>query len=146
MIFATPDFGTGAALSLCLAIVYATVFGLVVVGVLWRTRLLEKSLPTARKFGVFLMLACGVAPLFCCLAPPIAVRIVYGNYPIGRYPNKEIQDGMSADEVQATLGRAHERCTQHDGEQWYYWIDAYGIRWFCVRFGPEGRVTGTHGN
>ena len=70
----------------------------------------------------------------------------YGNYPLGSYPNGKITEGMTRDEVSAVLGSPHERFTSDDEESWYYWIDSFGIGYFCVRFGPEGRVTGTHGN
>ena len=38
------------------------------------------------------------------------------------------------------------RNTDLAGEGWYYWLDSFGIGYFGVRFGPDGRVTGTHGN
>jgi outer membrane protein assembly factor BamE (lipoprotein component of BamABCDE complex) len=53
---------------------------------------------------------------------------------------------MTRDEVAAILGSPHERFKKDDAESWYYWIDSFGVSYFGVRFGPEGRVIGTHGN
>jgi outer membrane protein assembly factor BamE (lipoprotein component of BamABCDE complex) len=70
----------------------------------------------------------------------------YGNYPLGSYPNGKITQGMTKDEVEAILGSPHERFKRDDEETWYYWLDSFRIGFFGVRFGPDGHVTGTHGN
>jgi hypothetical protein len=145
MIFATPDFGTGAYLALILLIVWVVVLALVVFGILRGARLLNNGAAKDRKYGILLIVMSGLIPLLCCLGPPEVVRIVYGNYPIGQYPSN-IREGMSADEVLATLGSPHERFQENDGEHWYYWIDSFGIHWACVDFGSDGRVSHTHGN
>jgi outer membrane protein assembly factor BamE (lipoprotein component of BamABCDE complex) len=87
----------------------------------------------------------GSIPLCCCLGPPHVIRLEYGNYPIGRFPN-DIRPGMSAEEVVATLGTPHERHSRGDVDSWFYWIDSFGLGWFGVDFGPDGRVTHTYGN
>jgi outer membrane protein assembly factor BamE (lipoprotein component of BamABCDE complex) len=71
---------------------------------------------------------------------------MYSNYPLGRYPSGQIKDGMSPDEVIAILGAPHHRDKSGDSERWFYWLDSYGINWFSVRFGPDGKVSGTSGN
>lgn len=82
----------------------------------------------------------------CCQGPPHLIRLFYGNSPIGSYPSNKIKEGMSAEEVVAILGTPHERHDSSEGESWYYWIDSFGITWFAVWFGPDGRVVGTRGN
>src|SRR5947209_16578287 len=100
----------------------------------------------AKRYGLVLVLVSGAVPLCCCLLPPVVVRITYGNYPLGSYPNGKIREGMTRDEVAAILGSPHERFRRDDEESWYYWLDSFGIGYFGVHFGSEGRVTGTHGN
>ena len=53
---------------------------------------------------------------------------------------------MTRDEVTQTLGRPHERFSGGDGERWFYWLDSFGLGWFGLDFGPDGRVTGTYVN
>jgi outer membrane protein assembly factor BamE (lipoprotein component of BamABCDE complex) len=72
--------------------------------------------------------------------------MLYGNYPLGSYPNSRIRIGMTADEVVATLGTPHQRRKRDEGVTWYYWIDSFGDSWFGVDFGPDGRVVYTYGN
>jgi hypothetical protein len=146
MIFATPDFGASGAIVLCLLLAWAIVLVLVAVGIACGLRLLKNGSARARTWGGLLVLLSGLVPLSCCLLPPHAVRIAYGNYPLGSYPSNKIQEGMTKKEVLAILGPPHERFEEHDGESWYYWIDSFDISYFAVRFGPDGRVTGTHGN
>jgi hypothetical protein len=145
-LFATPDFGSGAGILGIVTLVWLAVLVLVAVGVFGGFRLLKRESLIARRCGWILLLGSLSVPLFCCLAPPGIVRITYGNFPIGAYPNGKIREGMSKDEVAAVLGAPHERYTEDDGESWYYWVDSFGAHWFCVRFGPEGRVIRTHGN
>jgi hypothetical protein len=109
ILFATPDFGTGAMIAVILLIVWAVVLALVAVGLVWGAWLLRRTRPGARKYGGLLILVSGAVPFFCCLAPPCAIRVTYGNYPIGSYPDGKIQEGMSAEEVKEILGTPHER-------------------------------------
>ena len=146
MLFATPDFGAGATVSGLLCLAWAVVFVLIALGIGWGSKLLRSESPKARMSGLLIVLVSGMVPVSCCLGPPHAVRIVYGNYPLGSYPNGKIKEGMTKDEVAAILGSPHERFIRADEESWYYWLDSFGIGYFGVRFGPEGRVTGTHGN
>ncbi len=54
---------------------------------------------------------------------------------------------MTADEVRAALGPPHEVHNYREGGgHWYYWLDWFGIGWFAVGFGPDGRVTGSGGD
>jgi hypothetical protein len=147
MIFATPDFGASAGISCCVFFVWAVVLVGVSFGIGWGVRLLKNQSLKVRRAGLLLVVASGLVPFLCCFGPPQVIRLVYGNYPIGSYPSNKINEGISEDEVLEILGRPHERIKRgDDGERWYYWIDSFGISWVCVRFGPEGRVTGTHGN
>jgi len=146
IIFATPDFGASGILHLLLLIGWTIVFAIVAVGIWWGARLYKKESRRIKTCGILVIVVSGMTPLFCCLAPPLAVRFFYGNYPIGSYPNNTIIKGMSPDEVTAILGNPHERVNHGDGERWYYWIDSFGIGYFGVLFGPDGRVIGTHGN
>jgi len=145
-VFATPDFGASGGIVLFILIFWAMVFVLVSLGIVRAIKLFRSESPKASKYGTCLLLVSGLIPFGCCVLPPHVVRVVCGNYPIRSYPRNKIEEGMSADEVLATLGSPHESCKQDDGEQWYYWIDSFSVHWFCVRFGPAGRVIGTHGN
>jgi hypothetical protein len=146
MIFATPDFGASAGLGCFLLVVWAFVLVLAMLGVAKGVRLLQTGSPRGRRYGVLLLLASGLVPLSCCVGPSHLVRLVYGNYPLGSYPNGKVQEGMTADEVVGTLGQPHERRKQGEGERWYYWMDSFSMRWFGVDFGPDGRVVRTYGN
>jgi outer membrane protein assembly factor BamE (lipoprotein component of BamABCDE complex) len=73
-------------------------------------------------------------------------RLNYGSYPLSGNPYGKVKEGMSADDVRAALGDPHNRETRgDDGEGWYYYQDSFQIGWFCVDFGLDGRVKGTHG-
>jgi hypothetical protein len=146
VIFATPDFGAGACAAGCVLLLYLAAFGLVIGGLFWGLNLYGKDSPRIRRRGVIMMVACGLVPFFCCLGPPNAVRIMYGNYPLGSYPNNKISEGMSKDEVKAILGTPHERFTDGEEESWYYWTDSFGIGYFSVYFGSDGRVDHTGGD
>jgi hypothetical protein len=146
MTFATPDFGTSGGVACLLLLVWALVFALVLWGVARGALLLQRGSPRQKKCGVVLLLVSALLPLSCCLGPSQVTRLVYGNYPLGSYPDNEIREGMTGEEVVAVLGTPHERHEQDEGECWYYWIDSFGISWFAVRFGRDGRVVGTHGN
>jgi hypothetical protein len=146
VIFATPDFGASGGIVCFLMLVWAVVLTLVVAGIIWGRKLHRSESPTIRKVGLLLVLVSVLVPFGCCFGPPHVVRIIYGNYPLKSYPNGKIKEGMTPDEVVAILGNPHERHKQSDGEHWYYWLDSFDISYFGVYFGPDGRVTGTHGN
>lgn len=146
-IFATPDFGFAGAIALILLVVWAIVLIFVVLGIRRGCQLLRSESPANRKYGLLLLLGCAAVPLLCWQGPPHAVRLAYGNYPLGRYPNRMIAEGMSSDEVRSILGGPHERVAGYEGaESWYYWIDSFGALYFGVQFDSNGRVTATHGN
>jgi hypothetical protein len=146
MIFATPDFGASAAVTCFLLVIAAFVLLFVLVCFARGVMLLQPGSSRGRRCGILLLLVSGLVPLSCCLGPSHLVRLVYGNYPLGSYPDGEVKEGMTADEVVATLGQPHERHEQDDGESWYYWIDSFGMYWFGVKFGPDRRVVHTYGN
>ncbi len=144
-VFATPDFGASGAIVLFLLLVWAVVLSLVAGGFFWAARLLKGPSRARKACGVFLLVLSGSVPLGCCLGPPHLVRLEYGNYPIGRYPN-HIKAGMTAEAVREDLGPPHERYDRNGTETWIYWIDSFSIRWFGVEVGPDGRVLNTYGN
>jgi hypothetical protein len=146
MPFATPDFGASAGIGCFVVLAWAFVLLLVGVGVVWGLKLLDGGSPKGRRRGVLLLVVSGLVPLSCCLGPSQVVRLVYGNYPLGHYPNNKVQEGMTAEEVVAVLGPPHERWKKGDGETWCYWIDSFGAYWFAVDFGEDGRVASTYGN
>ena len=146
MIFATPDFGASGGIVLVLMIVWAVVLALVAAAILWGMKLLRSMSRTTRTVGFLLILVSGLVPFGCCFGPSHVVRFIYGNYPLKHYPTGKIKEGMSPDEVLAILGTPHQRYKRSDGESWYYWLDSFDINWFGVQFGPDGRVTSTHGN
>jgi hypothetical protein len=146
-IFATPDFGAAGAIALVLLVVWAVVLAFVVLGIRRRGQKFRSESPADHKCGLLLLLGCAVVPLLCWQGPPHAVRLAYGNYPLGRYPNRLIEEGTLSDEVRRILGGPHERVAGYEGtESRYYWIDSFGARYFGVQFDSNGRVTGTHGN
>jgi hypothetical protein len=145
-VLATPDFGASATEACVLAIVWAVVLLLVAWGVMLGIGLIHGGSPRARRLGVLLLLVSASVPLSCCLGLPLVVRLVYGNYPLGRYPNGKITEGMTADEVVAVLGMPHQRLQLDDAERWYYWIDSFGMSYFGVTIGPDGRVKDARGN
>jgi hypothetical protein len=145
-IFATPDFGTSASLYGILVIVWAFVLLCVFVSFVSGIRLLKSGSPRRKRYGVFFLLLSAIVPSCCCLGPSQVIRLTYGNYPLGTYPNNKIKEGMTAEEVVAILGTPHERYKLDERESWYYWIDSFGIQWFAVNFGPDERVIRTYGN
>jgi|SRR5579872_1358766 len=148
-VFATPDFGTGGGIACCVLFVWGIALALVIVGIVRGARLLKTGVPQDRKRGILLILVCATLPAFCYFGPPYFDRVVYGNFPIGSYEigKNKIKEGMSKEEVESLLGPPHERNDRSDGSaSWYYWIDSFGINWFGVQFGTDGRVTSTHGN
>jgi SmpA / OmlA family len=145
-VLATPDFGASGGVALFVLVAWATIIPLVLLGIIRGMRLLGNESPKLRRRGYLLLVMGALIPLSCCLLPSQVVRLVYGNYPLGSYPDQRIHQGMSRIEVQAILGSPHERFRGEDEESWYYWIDSFGAHYFGVIFGPEGRVTSTHGN
>ena len=94
MIFATPDFGAGGAAWGLLCLAWAVVFVLIAFGIVGGIKLLKSESPKVRKYGLLLVLVSGMVPLCCWFLPPHAVYIMYGNYPLGTYPNGKIKEGM----------------------------------------------------
>ena len=146
VIFATPDFGAGASMACFAVLAWAVVLLFVAAGVVCGARLLKSTSLIARRGGLALLLGSASVPFLCCLGPPCLIRIEYGNYPIGSRPDGKVKEGMTSDEVVAALGTPHERHKEDSGESWYYWLDSYGIGWFGIRFGPDGRVVRTYFN
>jgi hypothetical protein len=143
MIFATPDFGASANFA-CVEIFIAVA---VIIFAIWAfskgaSLLRRESLPKKKKYGVLLCLLSVLVPTTCWIGPSVLVRVFYGNYPLGSYPDNKITEGMTSDQVKAVLGTPHER----HGDSWYYWIDSLGLYYFAVQFGPNGLVTATYGN
>jgi SmpA / OmlA family len=133
----------------CVLFVWASALVLVTIGSGRGARLLKTGVPEDRKRGILLILECAMLPLFCYFGPPYFDRVVYGNFPIGSYEagKKKIKEGMTKEQVESLLGPPHGRSDRSDGSaSWYYWIDSFGIAWFGVQFGTDGRVTGAHGN
>lgn len=109
--------------------------------------MLHGESPASRKYGFVLIVSSGLLPLLCWQGPQHLVRLTYGNYPLGRYPNRMIEEGMSMEEVRRILGSPHERVKGYEGaESWYYWIDSFSAYYFGVQFDSDERVMGTHGN
>ncbi len=90
-----------------------------------------------------LLATCALIPFFCCLAPPCAIRIQYGNFPTGGYADMKVSEGMSKAQVLSILGTPHERFANDRAETWYYWADSFGVTFSRIYFDPEGRVTHT---
>ena len=147
MMFATPDFGAGASIGAFLGCVWLVVIAFAILGLTFGVKLCKSDKSKSKKYGIVLVLVSGIVPLSCCLLPSQIVRLTSGNYPLGRYPNKEIEKGMTRAEVASILGVPHEKQDSGVGEgAWYYWIDSFGIRYFRVHFGEDGRVMNTSGN
>ena len=145
-VFASPDFGAGGFVCFLVLIAFAFVVVLAVLGIVWGTDSIRKATAKSRRGWFLVIVVSALLPVCCCLGPPLEVRLSRGSFPLWRYPNNKIKNDMTADEVTAILGTPHELMKRDDGDQWFYWLDSFGIGWFCVRFGPEGRVIGTSGN
>ncbi len=145
MIFASPDFGASGSVVLMLLAAWLLLAG-VVVGAVIAVQLLRRDSTGSKIGGALLLSACVLLPLTCCVGPPYFVRVVYGNYPLGQYPNGVVREGMTGDEVRALLGSPHERYVHDREETWFYWLDSFDIHWFGVFYGPDGRVKSTSGN
>jgi len=146
-IFATPDFGASGVIVLIVLVVWLVVLIAVTIGLVKGWRLLHSEQADESRRGLLILLVSIATPLCCCQGPQYLVRIAYGNFPLGRYPNNMIEEGMTSDQVRALLGSPHERVTGYEGtEHWYYWIDSFGVRYFAVSFNSASQVDGTGGN
>jgi SmpA / OmlA family len=146
ILFATPDFGAGGLICGALGIVWLIVLLFVLAGSVKGVRLLKTDARCKRLLGILVILASAATPLLCCFGPREVVRINYGNYPLGAYPNGKIKKGMSQEDVIEVLGTPHERINKADGETWCYWLDSFGMGLFWVYFDANGRVIGAYGN
>jgi SmpA / OmlA family len=147
MIFATPDFGAGAAIMGFLACVWLFVLGFSLAGLVWGWKLCLSDKPRAKRCGVVVLLFSGMVPLSCCLLPSQLFRMSYGSYPLRDSPYSKVYEGMTRDEVVSVLGDPHNRRDDEDGGgRWVYYRDAYELNYFTVYFGPDGRVKNSGGN
>jgi hypothetical protein len=77
----------------------------------------------------------------------VLFRLHHDTPPLDRYPNGVVTEGMSADEVRTRLGAPHQVEDRDPTRvRWFYWLDAIGLDWFVVVFGPDGRVSYTGGS
>jgi hypothetical protein len=146
MIFATPDFGAGAGAWGMVGFAWIVVLITVAIFVGMGLRLLQFRSVGLKCFGAFVLVMCGLVLLSCCFGPSEVVRLTYGNYPLGRYPNNKIKKGMTPDEVIGVLGQPHWREKSGNQDRWHYMLDAFDIGWFGVSFGADGRVESTYGD
>ncbi len=143
--FATPDFGAGARIVGVLALIWLAYLAGALFGGIRGVILIRRGWSHGRWIGIILLLVSAAVPFSCCVAPSLLFRQHYGSFPLSGNPYTRVKEGMSADEVRASLGNPHNRDERDDGEGWYYYQDSLEICWFCVDFGPDGRVKGTHG-
>ena len=140
-VFATPDFGAGAAAALLLGCVWIFVLALAGVALWIGANRAKSDRPGASATGILLIVFALGLPLSCCFGPSLIVRYSTGNFPVGAESIRQIHEGMAADDVREALGTPHDRREDEErGDVWYYWMDAYGLRYFRVHFDPEGRV------
>jgi len=144
--FATPDFGAGATILGILALIWLAVLVATSVGAIRGLILIHRGSSQIRRRGISLLLVSAAVPLSCCFGPSLLFRLSYGSFPVSGNLYAQVKEGMSADEVRAALGNPHKRYEEEVGERWYYYEDSFRIFWFCVDFGPDGRVKGRHGN
>jgi hypothetical protein len=141
-IFATPDFGAGAAIGgmwcFCWLVVIGITLGCGLVG------LMRVQYPASRRSGILLLVLSVALPGGFYAAPLLAFRVNYGSYPIGNFHRERLPKGTSAAEVEAILGRPHRTELESDGgTMWGYYGDSLGINWYHIYFGADGRVTHT---
>ncbi|MCE9560601.1 MAG: outer membrane protein assembly factor BamE [Planctomycetes bacterium] len=146
MLFANGVEGsaTGSA-GCCLFVAWGIVFFFSALLFKSSRQFVGKDKPAAKQARVALLVVSGLIPLSCCVLPPVAIRILYGNFPVGGVFHK-VHEGMTKDEVLATLGPPHSRYEDVDRPRWYYWSDSYGLNYESVWFGPDGSVESISGN
>jgi hypothetical protein len=149
-IFATPDFGAGALANCFVFTVGAILFTFAYAGFMWGVRIFRHGSPRAKKWGVCLLVVCGLVPILFLVGPNIVTRLTCGNFLLDGYPYNNadrIKKGMPKDEVVAILGTPHQRgpCFYNDGEgeRWMYYLAPFGISYFAVEFGQDGGVMST---
>lgn len=146
MLFASPDFGAGGTIVFVLFVICLFITAGVIVGLVKAVKLLRRNSAVSRLSGVVLLLACVTVPLSCWFAPGHLFRTRHGNDPLGHYPIGVVKEGMTRDEVRGLLGNPHQVHSLHGEESWSYYLDPFGIDWFGVSFGPDGRVISTGGS
>jgi hypothetical protein len=143
VLFATPDFGATGFVILVLLGVGAVILLLAAIGFMVG---MTKYGETGSKAGCVLSLVSLLFPMICYFAPGLVFRLQYGHFPLGAYPSGKIEKGMTPGEVQAILGLPQRREKLRGEESWFYDLDSFGVYWFGVDFGPDGRVRNTYGN
>jgi hypothetical protein len=144
-LFAT-DFGAGSTFVFFLLIAWLVLLVLAAIGSIQGVRLLIRGSPRVRIYGLLLALGSLLIPLSCYFGPAQIFKLVYGSYPLGEYPTGKITPGMTTDQVLGILGPPHQRDKRDKGEEWIYDLDSWGIGYFGIDFGPDGRVTHTGGD
>ena len=147
MLFASPDFGAGAAVMQILCGIGLFVFGVAAVAVVRGVILIRRPPPNRRWPGVVLIVAGVLLPISCCSAPSVLFRLNHNTPPLGRYPNGVIQKGMSPDQVRQLLGTPHQVNDRDPARvTWLYWLDPIELGWFMVTFGEDSKVDHTGGD
>jgi hypothetical protein len=144
--FATPDFGTGAAIAAFGFFAWLATLVIGCFGVWCGNRLRKTHSAGARKIGVALMVAFGSIPVTAYVLPQFYIKAKFGNFPVDLDKSYLLKEGMTKAEVQAILGTPHERGEDPWGDRWYYWRDSLGANWWCVDFDDNGRFAATHFN
>jgi hypothetical protein len=147
MLFATPDFGAGAAVYFSGVALWLTLRLFCCVGIVAGIVLCRRtSKKSTRAIGVTLIVDSCFLLVVCWYAPSYLFCRTYGSFPLDIWPN-EIREGMSTAEVEAICGRPpHERRMRNNNEHWVYYMDPYSAGWCAIDFGPDGRVTNRYGN
>lgn len=142
VVFATPNWAAGHAMQRLL-IITAVVMAISAVGIFLGARLVRRGSTT---MGWLVLLVGCLIPVVCYFARPQVVPLENGTHPLGSDPSNKITEGMARDEVRTILGPPHQRNRANDRETWIYWSNSFAGNRFDVEFGPDGRVTRTHGN
>jgi hypothetical protein len=123
------------------------VLGIGAVGIVRGVILLRRPPPRRRSSGILYIVAGVLLPVSCCGGPSVLFRLYHDTPPLGSYPNGVVREGMSSDEVRALLGNPHQVNDRYPQQvTWLYWLDAIGLNWFTVIFGPDGKVAHTGGS
>jgi hypothetical protein len=145
-LYAAPDFGAGGVVLVLFGISLA-VLGICIAGIARGVVLLRRQPPARRWSGVVLIVAGLLLPVCCCTGPSALFRLHHRTPPLGSYPNGVIKEGMTADEVRASLGEPHQINDRYPQRvTWLYWLDAIELEWFMVSFGSDGKVDHTGGS